>query len=341
MKNTKDRFPLDPKVNWWRLPEEVAVLAKKVNDIEVGGGVTGSPQDLQDVTDEGESTTNNIQFLDNAKILFDNGSRLQKGTTNSQTGGNGGVAQVCSIDYELKWEAGRQYVMQQDGFTIREVRHNFTLTPGVNDDSTRGFVPDSRWILDNGDTYVCTDNTAENAIWVLIFTAQNPGLFAQTALGTLITNTTVETSLIGTGVGSLTVPANAFQVGDSFTAKMCGYLSCANNETIHIRVKSDGITIADAGIFQMKIATNKYFELTLDFTITKIGAAGVAELFTNGQYSYNHNAAGELSGNNFALVSNTVFDTTVVNALSITAEWGLANTANKIQSQNCVLTKVY
>lgn len=31
MKNTKDRFPLDPKVNWWRLPEEVAELAKKVN----------------------------------------------------------------------------------------------------------------------------------------------------------------------------------------------------------------------------------------------------------------------------------------------------------------------
>jgi len=167
------------------------------------------------------------------------------------------------------------------------------------------------------------------------------GLFAQTALGTLITNTTVETSLVGTGVGTLTVPANGFSVGDSFTVKICGPLSCANNETIHIRVKSDGVTIADAGVFQMKIATNKYFELALDFTVTKIGVAGVAELFTNGQYSYNHNAAGEIAGNNFALISNTVFDTTVLNALSITAEWGLAKTANKIQSQNFVLTKVY
>jgi|688.fasta_scaffold476118_2 hypothetical protein len=167
------------------------------------------------------------------------------------------------------------------------------------------------------------------------------GLFAQTALGPLITNTTVETSLIGTGVGSLTVPANTFQVGDSFTAKLCGSLSCANNETIHIRVKANGVTIADAGIFQMKITTNKYFELILDFTVTKIGVAGVAELFTNGQYSYNHNAAGEIAGNNFALISNTVFDTTVTNALSITAQWGLAKTANIIQSQNCVLTKVY
>ena len=167
------------------------------------------------------------------------------------------------------------------------------------------------------------------------------GLYAQTAVGTLITNTTVETSLVGTGVGTLTVPANGFNVGDSFTVKLCGPLSCANNETIHIRVKSNGVTIADAGVFQMKIATDKYFELILDFTVTKIGGAGVAELFTNGQYSYNHNAQGEIAGNNFALVSNTVFDTTVINTLTITAEWGLAKTANKIQSQNFVLTKVY
>lgn len=167
------------------------------------------------------------------------------------------------------------------------------------------------------------------------------GLYAQTALGTNITNTITETSLVGTGVGSLTVPANFFSVGDSFVAKMCGLLSCANNETIHIRVKSNGTTIADAGVFAMKISTNKYFELTMDFTVTKIGATGVAELFTNGQYSYNHNAAGEIAGNNFALINNTSFDTTVNNVLSITAEWGSAKTANSIRSQNFVLTKTY
>ena len=91
----------------------------------------------------------------------------------------------------------------------------------------------------------------------------------------------------------------------------------------------------------MKLTTNKYFELLIDFTITKIGGAGVAELFVNGQYSYNQNANTNLDGVNFALISNTNFDTTVINTLSITAEWGLAKVANKIQSQNFVLTKVY
>ncbi len=167
------------------------------------------------------------------------------------------------------------------------------------------------------------------------------GLFAQTALGTPIANTIVETSLVGAGVGTMSVPANGFQIGDSFTVKMCGKLSCANNETIHIRLKSNGVVIADAGVFQMKIATNKFFELIADFTITKIGAAGVAELFVNGQYSYNQNANTNLDGVNFALISNTTFDTTIANALTITAQWGLANAANSIQSQNFVLQKVY
>lgn len=168
-----------------------------------------------------------------------------------------------------------------------------------------------------------------------------PGLYAQTSLGPIIANTTTESSLVGAGVGTLTVPANGFKVGDSFALKMCGKLSCANAETIRIRLKSNGVVIADAGVFEMKITTSKFFELVADFTVTKIGAAGVAELFVNGQYSYNQNANTSLDGINFALISNTVFDTTINNTLTVTAQWGLANAANSIQSQNFVLTKTY
>lgn len=171
--------------------------------------------------------------------------------------------------------------------------------------------------------------------------ATSYGLYAQTSLGTIISATITETSLIGLGVGTLSVPANAFQVGDSFNLKMCGYLSCANGETIHIRIKSNGILIIDTGIFQMKACTNKYFELFSDFTITKIGVAGVAELFANGQYSYNQDSNTNLEGNNFASISNTTFNTTIINTLTITAQWGSANTNNSIQSQNFVLQKVY
>ena len=168
-----------------------------------------------------------------------------------------------------------------------------------------------------------------------------PGLFAQTASSTPIVTASGEASLIGSGVGTLSVPANAFQIGDSFVAKMCGILSCANNETIHIRIRSNGVVIIDAAVYTLSISNNKYWDLILDFTIRNIGGPGVGVLAANGSFTYNKNANSNIDGINFALISNTVFDTTVSNTLTITAEWITANAANTINSQNFTLTKVY
>jgi hypothetical protein len=66
--------------------------------------------------------------------------------------------------------------MGGDGFTIREVSHNFTTTPTATDDDTKGFVVDSRWILDNGDVYICTDATTGNAVWELYSVGATPTL---------------------------------------------------------------------------------------------------------------------------------------------------------------------
>jgi hypothetical protein len=139
-----------------------------------GGGGT---QTLAEVLIEGNITDGtDISISDGDKIVLDNGANLKKGTTDAGLGGTKGIALRCAVDYELKWEAGRLYVMGGDGFTIREVSHNFTTTPTVNDDDTKGFVVDSRWILDNGDVYVCTDDTTGAAVWELVNTGTTPTL---------------------------------------------------------------------------------------------------------------------------------------------------------------------
>ena len=138
-----------------------------VVEVNVPGGGGGS-QDLQDVTDIGNSTTNDIDFIANAGLAFDNGARFRKGTTDAGLGGAKGTAQLCSISYELKWEAGRLYYMEQDGFTIRDVTHNFTFVPQPTDDSTKGFVVGSRWSLDDGTVYLCSDATIGAAVWTVV-----------------------------------------------------------------------------------------------------------------------------------------------------------------------------
>ena len=153
------------------------------------------------------------------------------------------------------------------------------------------------------------------------FIEVSKGLYAQTALSNAVVFASGEASLIGDGVGTLTVPANSFKVGDSFTAKMCGQLTSANNQIIHFRVRSNGVIIIDALEYTLSTSTGKFFDLVLDFTVAKIGGAGTAQLFANGVFTYNKNASNAIEGVNFGLVSSTLFNTTVSNTLDITAQW--------------------
>ena len=167
------------------------------------------------------------------------------------------------------------------------------------------------------------------------------GLFAQTANSTPITNTTVETSLINGGVGSLSVPANAFKVGDSFRVVTAGVLNTANNQTIRIRVKAGSIVLLDSLAQNITNITNDVFSLNVDFTVRQLGAAGVASIVTLGTFHYAKTSNATVQGFAFNVVNNTTFNTTISNTLNITVEWGAANVGNSIYSDIFILNKTY
>jgi hypothetical protein len=162
---------------------------------------------LQEVTDSGNTTNNDIAFTDNAGILLENTSRLREGTLDS--GAGGGIAQICAVGYELKWEAGSQYVMDGNGTLIREVNHKFNIVPDVNNDDTQGYYVGSRWVLDNGDVYICTDSTSTAAVWEIVANAD----WNATTGSTAIANKPTLSSGTVTSVG-LTMPS-AFTVANS------------------------------------------------------------------------------------------------------------------------------
>lgn len=169
----------------------------------------------------------------------------------------------------------------------------------------------------------------------------NYGLFAQTANSTPITATTSELTLIDGGVGSLVVPANGFQVGDSFVASMAGIMSARNNDTITIRTKSGSVILADSGDLTMVVTTNQVWGLTLQFTIRAVGGAGVASIVTTGQFHILKQASGTQQGFGWNAINNTTFDTTISNTLNITGQWSSNNAANSIYSNYFVLNKTY
>jgi len=114
----------------------------------------GGTQTLSSVLDLGNTSGNNdIVFDATYGLQFDNSSRLREGTIDAGLGGSKGVAQICGVGYELKWEGGRQYVMGSSGNTIRQSLYNFSTTPTVNDDTTIGYAIGSLWTLVIGVTY--------------------------------------------------------------------------------------------------------------------------------------------------------------------------------------------
>ncbi len=166
-------------------------------------------------------------------------------------------------------------------------------------------------------------------------------IYTQTNSSTPITNTIVETSLLDGGLGSLTVPANGFQIGDSFHAVVTGHISAINNHQLRIRIKTGSVVLADTGNVIMSGATGKHFKLEVFFTIRTLGASGVASIVTGGTFVYTKDASNTFEGTNFSTETSTGFDTTISNTLSVTAQWDTANVGDSIYSEIFTLNKTY
>lgn len=211
----------------------------------------------------------------------------------------------------------------------------------VKDESTA--LPQRNTMAFTGSGVSAFDNGTTTVINIPGYPATiNYGLFAQTANSTLITNTNAESSLINGGVGTLTIPANGFQVGDSFRAVFGGVMNANNNQNITIRVKAGSIVLLDSGIQNLGSSViNDIWSLNIDFTIRAIGAAGVASIVTLGAFHYTKTNNASVQGFAFNTVNSTTFDTTISNALNVTAQWGTASSGNNIYSDIFILNKIY
>jgi hypothetical protein len=211
----------------------------------------------------------------------------------------------------------------------------------VKDESTA--LPQRNTMAFTGSGVSAFDNGTTTVINIPGYPATiNYGLFAQTANSTIITNTTVESSLINGGVGTLTIPANGFSVGDSFRAVFGGVINANNNQNITIRVKAGSIVLLDSGAQNLGSSViDDVWSLNIDFTIRAIGAAGVASIVSLGSFHYTKTNNASVQGFGFNTVNNTTFDTTVSNALNVTAQWGNASSGNNIYSDIFILNKIY
>ena len=155
--------------------------------------------------------------------------------------------------------------------------------------------------------------------------------YGATATGT-VGNTLTETTIIGSGTGSLTLASNKLTAGKSMLVYAWGNLGSTLTPTLQVRVKIGGATILDTTASTLATITGtNMWQMSCYITTRTAGAGGTA--IAQGFFSY-FSAANVQQ--NIQLVRTTTFsvDTTAALVIDATAQWGTADPLNTLSATN-------
>ena len=160
------------------------------------------------------------------------------------------------------------------------------------------------------------------------------GLFVSTGDAT-VANTVTETTIIGSGVGTLTLPANFLVAGKTIRITAKGYYGTTGTPTINIKVKLGSTVVMSTGAQTQALnITSQYFEASGDITCRTVGAGGTV-------YGQGHallaTTAVATTVEEMVNTATTTIDTTTTQAVGLTATWGTASASNTITGTNFTL----
>jgi hypothetical protein len=152
-----------------------------------------------------------------------------------------------------------------------------------------------------------------------------------TATGTAtVTTTTTETTILGSGVGTKTLPANFLVAGKTIRITVKGIMSNAAAETLRIKVKAGSTVLLDTTATTVSgTLTNAYFQASGSFTCRTTGGSGT--VFPSGSIGYLNAGTGQ--GIPMVATAAVTLDTTASQALDVTATWGSASASDSISGQ--------
>ena len=164
------------------------------------------------------------------------------------------------------------------------------------------------------------------------------GLYSGISDGVVINQASGQTDLLPVSfVGSLSIPANGFQVGDAFHLVVAGIFPTeSNTDDITIEIKQNGTTIASINLELENFDTlPSNFELEMDFIIRSTGTSG--SVATNLDFSFNKRVSKDFRGTRSTDI--TTINTTTATTLSVLAT--VNGAGSSIQSRLAYLRKQY
>lgn len=230
----------------------------------------------------------------------------------------GSVAKVA-FDTDA-WAASRGAIQVHDG-----TANTFVVAALASDVPTNGQVP--------------TWNTGGTVTWETPSggtSGNNSALFTSTA-DAANDHVASDTSIIGSGVGSKTTPANYFAAGTSIMVQLSGYVSTpATPDTLNVKIKAGATSVGSTGAFTPSaLLSNATFRLFGLITCRTAGASGTFIINTMMEIT-----GASLTTANESKILNTAtvtLDTTGTLAWDITAAWSSTTAGDVITGTNFVM----
>ncbi|MBP9190659.1 MAG: hypothetical protein KBF51_14075 [Chitinophagales bacterium] len=170
---------------------------------------------------------------------------------------------------------------------------------------------------------------------VLMTNIGNNTIFTATGDG-IVSNTTTPTTLIGAGVGSLTINANTLVAGKSYIIKMYGYMNTlASPGNLTVETKLNSIVVATTtAVAAPTSLTNRRVEIETIITCRTTGVTGT--VMAQGSFQFNNNTTAGLT-REMLNMSTVTINTTTNQAIDVTMTWSTASTSNNITITNATI----
>jgi hypothetical protein len=253
-------------------------------------------------------------------------------------GGSGTVAvgtRCCAISIGGPNHQAKGTGVMCIGWVDQSANGNRTNFMYINNNDTAPYAPSAA-----DDNSIKIGNAVQTKVTIgpyVITAGFSTPSFLQTASVT-VGNTIVETTLAGTGVGTLVIAAGRLAVGSTVRLKARGYITDTGTPTLQLRAKlGPSGTFVDLGAFNLPTITGTHgWTFDGEVTVRTNGAGGTAIA----QGTLTIGGATPVTLTSSANTSAQAINTTIPQTLDLTAQWGTADPANTLTSTNVTMELV-
>ncbi len=149
-----------------------------------------------------------------------------------------------------------------------------------------------------------------------------------------------EETLIGSGVGSVTIPANMLTIGTTIRISAAGYYGskAAGPGTLTIRTDIGGVDVCTlAHPLDNNLGNDEYWEYTCIITVRSVGAGGTIMVQGNWEHASDSAPTDEWHAGTAPNAATSAVNTTGALVIDVTSQFSLADAANTITCTNLMV----